>query len=258
MAKKYDIICLNCGKEVSTYSNTIKFCSRECSFEYNIKTDKYRSTCKRCGKIFSAKQANVAFCCVECKEAYNEEVRQKNKKEPVLATCICGKEFVTSTRSKKYCSVECRDVGSLRFTKKEKKPNLNGHEVSQFEFDNRDLISDIFKQFSREKDFQDFINQFYYLFGFRNILKCDPYFPDIVAIDKRNVIHRIEVEYHAYNFIAHGHDPRGCDFIYSVFSHTDVIKNVPVRYFLKTAGVSIDRIIDFGNILLPLHFGVLS
>lgn len=254
----YTIKCKECGELFESPYASSAYCSKECMKLYTSKNGKYTIECKQCGKIFKSNASNAAYCSHDCREEYAQSLR----KPEIEKTCICGKVFTTTHSGRKYCSKECQCIATRENAKIQTRDRHKAHEIgtsySDFEIQNKDLISDVLRQFRREKDFQDFVNQFYYLFGFRNILKCDPYFPDIIAIDKRDVIHRIEIEYHANNFIAHGHDPKGCDFIYSIFSHTDIIKNIPVRYFFKTKGISIDNIIDFGNIMLPLHYGVLS
>lgn len=252
--------CKLCGNDFEAKSLAFKFCSNDCRIKYEHMHGQYHYVCRVCGHKYRTDAKNSVFCSIKCRTQY----QLYTKKPLVTKTCICGKTFKTPNPSHKYCSDECRALGYKAYFEIQKRNKVKDQytedpeEEQTFETINKDLISDVLRQFRREKDFQDFINQFYYLFGFRNILKCDPYFPDIIAIDNNDIIHRVEVEYHAYNFTVHGHDPIGCDWIYAIFSHKDRIKDVPVRYFFQTSGVNTNNIIGFGNILLPIHKGKLS
>lgn len=47
-------------------------------------------------------------------------------------------------------------------------------------------------------------------------------YPDYVLVDASGQMYRVEAEYESANFIAHGHDPQGCDFILC-WRHTQVV-----------------------------------
>lgn len=253
----YILVCKECKREFQSVYATNSYCSKECQLLATRNYGKYERLCRQCEKIFRTNSTNACYCGPECREKALSSMHKPSFEK----TCICGKVFTTNQPAHKYCSKECLAVATRENTKlktrNQQKNQICDADDSSFEGIHKDLISDIIRQFRREKDFQDFINQFYYLFGLRNILKSDPYFPDIIALDSNNVRQRIEVEYHAYNFIAHKHDPLGCDFIYSIYSNVNTVKNIPVRYFFKTSGISDDNIIGFGNILLPLHYDTL-
>lgn len=214
--------------------------------------DAVSRVCKICGNEFKTIHRNAAYCSDKCRNISKNATKIKR----VEITCVCGKIFL-GTNGSKYCSDECRSVGYKDCMKNYSRARMKKEikEPDTFEYRNKDLISDVLRQFRKEIEFQEFINQYYYLFGFRNILKSDPFFPDIIAIDRRDIIHRIEVEYHSHNFVLHGHDPERCDYIYSIYSNTNDILGVPVRYFFRTSGNTNNNIIGFGNILLPLACG---
>lgn len=106
----FNHICEYCGKEFSVYSDSQKFCSRECYSKYGKEIGKYGKTiCPVCGKEFRKQRPNHIFCSRKC--------RGINDRKRVTFRCdICGK---VTTRiisdfdkcNHHYCSVECRKAG---------------------------------------------------------------------------------------------------------------------------------------------------
>lgn len=73
--------------------------------------------------------------------------------------------------------------------------------------------------------------------GFPYIIKIRNEFPDAVVIDEKKDIKRIEFEVRASDFIQHGHDKRGCDFIIcwenDLESIGDLPQVIPLKEFIK-------------------------
>lgn len=84
--------------------------------------------------------------------------------------------------------------------------------------------------FNSEHEFQLWFNQSYFMFGFRRLLKSDPFFPDVIAETIDGETLRIELEFHSSNFASHKHNPALCDMVISFIKpfHKTHILGLPI------------------------------
>lgn len=84
--------------------------------------------------------------------------------------------------------------------------------------------------FRTEGEFQAWFNVNYGMFGIRRIVRSGAFFPDVRAELFNGRYIDIELEYHAKNFVEHGHNSEGCDLIISFlkYRHQTSIAGVPL------------------------------
>ena len=106
---KYVHICKMCGKKFEDYSESTKFCTRNCYNKYRKENGKLKDVaCPVCDKIFRQSYVGQVFCSIEC--------RVKSTENKVECICNnCGKLFFRKRSevdkcSNHYCSVECRNA----------------------------------------------------------------------------------------------------------------------------------------------------
>lgn len=102
-------ICKWCGKKYKTKYKKSKFCSRNCTNEWQRKGRIYKQKivlrCNNCNKIFhvTPQYKNKKFCSKKCYIKYSKKTQIK------LKCKNCGKIFYVSPRSKNqiFCSKKC-------------------------------------------------------------------------------------------------------------------------------------------------------
>ena len=117
--------CLNCGKEFTAKpSQKRKFCSQQCSNQYNFKNghplsgikkcDYIKVICAQCGKeewVTPCRAKNYVTCSKQCAAKHTD-----SKREKFVKICpICGKEFQVQQNEidrRKTCSKDC--LGKLQ------------------------------------------------------------------------------------------------------------------------------------------------
>jgi len=121
-----------------------------------------------------------------------------------------------------------------RSVKKSKEAKKHGERIRESNFTNFGNL-----YFRNESDFENWFEKNYVLFGIKGLLKIDRMFPDVIAETYDGMIIRIELEYSAINFVAHEHDPAGCDLIVSYVKpfNTKTILGVPVISIFNAKGL---------------------
>lgn len=127
-------------------------------------------------------------------------------------TCTnCKKPFEgVKTRT---CSKTCRNI--VRQTRKMK----NKTENSKYGL-----------CLKNEREFAEWFKINWFIFGIDEIIKINPYFPDVIARIEDKII-TIELEYFASNFKPHKHDANACDIVISYArckGEENTIRGVPI------------------------------
>lgn len=172
-----------------------RYCSDACLIEVNKHVRKPPldlRECQTCSKKFAPKVTNQRYCQVECRPTITAT------REEVSRRCVtCGRSFCPKSEANKYCSRSCYPNYYVP-KKKDRRTVYSG-------FDWMVLFS--------EKEFHDWFNRNFMLFGIQKLLKNDPMFPDIVAEFNDGTRLNIELEYFAEDFKKHSHEPSHCDLI---------------------------------------------
>jgi len=204
--------CMNCGEKFKPKSGQQKYCSESCRLEKLGKPVKTEVICEQCGITFMPRIQDQMFCGKQCRQVYyrlnsSEEQKKRN-----------------------YESVK----RSVKKTKEKQKEKSIMSEKKQANFTN---FGDLY--FRNESDFEKWFEKNYVLFGIKRLLKINRMFPDVIAETFDGMIIRVELEYSALNFIAHEHDPSGCDLIISYVKpfHIENIVGVPVISLFNAKGL---------------------
>lgn len=250
--------CLNCNNTFQPRYSTQKYCSAKCRTEHfnsqHIKSDKKEITCLECGSTFLPRVTGQKYCSQACYKAHYDKLRLARKES---ATCvICGTNFIPRVKTQLTCSKPCRETYSSQQQSEKyrlKKEAQIAQEITQP--DDNQLLHNISKKAAAsakniyanfdglrlysEEEFEEWFKHNYIMFGIAKLIKIDRMFPDVIAQTFTGNILRIELEFSASNFKAHGHDPSGCDLIVSYVKgpRTTSVRGVPVIAVFQAPGL---------------------
>lgn len=183
--------CASCGTLFAAKNKRHRFCSPACCLAANVHVKTFvreSRICKTCSATFLATTKNNIYC-KTC------QVKSPDKREMV---CVyCNRKFLSFFSHKKYCSPQCRDS----YVPPRGVYEL-GADMSCFPL-----------TFFNEKEFSEWFEKHYFLYGIRRLINVGARFPDVIAETTHGEIVRIELEFHARNFKRHGHDASRCDAI---------------------------------------------
>ena len=208
-------------------------------------------TCPNCSKSFLKKHKDQKFCTEKCRyKHHKKDLRIKYKPidfEKNKNCEVCKKPFKTDAINQIYCSEKCKKQGSKVKTKLKNKEysliaNKKKHEELYAYKSKSSKYFTIFNnlRFYTEHDFEEWFKNNYSIFGIKEIIKINRWYPDVVARMHNNKIIRIELELLARNFIDHGHEPSMCDLIicFAKRKSEQTIKGVPVISIFETTMLS--------------------
>lgn len=264
-----NIECANCKKIFEKKQPNHKYCSQDCmkiaNTENYIKKGQIQNvfskgelysdrikkkhgiglnfTCTNCQKKIKRQFINQKYCSEVCRNKYHifhlrksytpiEYDKEKN-------CLICDKIFTTNQKLQLYCGKTCLKIGLKRQRDEYKVITNNKKKEELYAFRSKSskyytLLNDL--RFYKEHDFEKWFENNYILFGIKEIIKINRWFPDVVARMYNGKIIRIELELMASNFINHGHDPNMCDLIICFVKRKtqEKIKGVPVISIFDT------------------------
>ena len=267
--KRTNTDCEICGTNFEKKQPNHKYCSIECQTHANnlshikhgrllnvadknqIYSDKIIKKheigkliiCIGCKKEFKKIYINQEYCSNDCRSELaiiKQKANYKPKKFEKDKVCkVCSKNFFSEYVNQIYCSKRCSDEGyklnreEIKITLKKKK------EEELFAFRSKNskyytLLNQL--RFYKEHDFEEWFKNNYMIFGIKELIKINRWFPDVVARMNNNKILRIELELMAKNFVEHDHDPNLCDLIicFVKTSNQKTIKSVPVISIFDT------------------------
>ena len=183
----------NTARRISRLKHPIKnTVHKSVNMSFMVRQERNRSIARTADYKSFRKGPNHKFCSSKCGYEFNRsKLTEKDKRESV--------EYQRKWKKKKK-------------KKEEKTPPSDMLTKTSF-VNFGDLV------FWREKEFEEWFAHNYVLFGIKRLIKMDRMFPDVICETHDGKTIRVELEFSAPNFKAHGHDPTGCDLIISYLKH---------------------------------------
>ena len=238
--------CKVCNQKFQPKSNSNVFCSKECAkAKERFETPKQYDSrlCIICNKSFQPSTSNHLMCSDQCRRVKQQEGHSKQpcNSRPCI---ICNELFEPNIYYQITCSDMCRDKHNQIRSKATRRRKTLLHPKQLKHTTHHRYIHDYLPEgfcgldIKSEKDFEKWFKENHFMFGIKEIVKCNGMFPDIWAFTLNNTMIRIELEYYAPNFILHKHDPLFCDIIISYVKRKgeNTIKGIPIISLFDAKG----------------------
>lgn len=208
--------CGRCGEVFSPTHWGQRYCGKACRQQPNrtVQWRRDQETCSNCGTWFQPGTHNQKYCSTQCASEVQLLGKQLAATQTDSADCFgCGTPFFPTGPQQRYCSPECRrrtkletqnrpksTVASSEFAAGELRHNAKGHDVPTMPLDDYGFPA---FRFRNEREFHNWFNISFPLFGIRRLRRSDGRFPDVSCETVNGEILHIELEFLSPRFRDH-------------------------------------------------------
>lgn len=208
--------CGRCGGVFSPTRWGQRYCGKACrkQSDRTVQWKRDQETCIICGIRFQPGTQNQKYCSKQCSSQAQLIGKQYATPQIDSAECIgCGSPFLPHGPEQRYCTPECRSRANLATRNRQQstaasthsaagklRHNSENHDVKTMPVDDYGFPA---FRFRNEREFHNWFNISFPLFGIRRLRRSDGRFPDVSCETVTGEILHIELEFLSPRFRDH-------------------------------------------------------